>query len=225
MARLRAWLRDTRDSFQFHLRRPDWSSVLSATLPFGDIAQSRFQELITQSQQYLEYGAGASTIYAAKLGVPLVTIESDESFLRAVEEKCTGPSRLDQRRPMTFIHGDIGATGPWGKPVLPFIARPRRWSNYPLAPWETFGPSFRADLILIDGRFRVACALAVVLKQPEGNWTLLVDDYLNRPEYQRIEEYADLVGMHGRMAEFVARSPVEASRISRALQTFSSDWR
>ena len=222
---LRAWLRDTRDSVRFHLHQPDWDSVLSDTLPFGDMAQSRFQDLIARSKQYLEYGAGASTIYAAKLGIPLVSIESDERFLRAVKEKCARPSLLGRRAPMTFIHGDIGATGPWGKPILPSLARPRRWSNYPMAPWETLGSSFRADLILIDGRFRVACALAVMLKQPEGHWTLLVDDYLDRPEYQCIEEYADLVNMHGRMAEFVARSSVNVSRISSSLQTFLTDWR
>jgi hypothetical protein len=46
---------------------------------------------------------------------------------------------------------------------------------------------YQPDLILIDGRFRVACGLAAALEAPDA--TVLVHDYTFRPDYQILEEF------------------------------------
>jgi hypothetical protein len=224
-SRLRVWARDTKDSAKFHLRPPVWDEVLGEELPFGADGEATFDSLIAGCSQYLEYGSGSSTFAVVRAGKRVVTVESDPRFLAAVERRCgkiqdgsAGPS-------MTFIHGDIGHTGPWGKPVMPWRSRPDAWRRYPLAPWAVLGPEFRADAVLVDGRFRVACALAVILQQPDTQWTMLVDDYVGRPEYEPITDYATLVGLHGRMAEFHPAERTSRAAVESAFEHFVSDWR
>lgn len=222
--RLRAWARDTRDSVVFHLNPPPWDEVLGEELPFGPDAEETFRGLLASCRQYLEYGAGSSTFAAARAGVALVSVESDPCFLEAVERRCrslTSAGAGEER----FLHGDIGRIGPWGKPVMPAVSRPGIWRRYPLAPWQSLGEDFRADLVLVDGRFRVACALAVIAHQPDTAWTLLVDDYVGRNEYRPIASFAELVALHGRMAQFRPRPGVPAAELSAAFARFTGDWR
>ena len=59
------------------------------------------------------------------------------------------------------------------------------------------------DLILIDGRFRVACALkAIKSLKHQDNWVIIVDDYLGREEYKIIEEFSNLDVVLGTTAFF-----------------------
>ena len=222
---LPSWVRDTKESLRFRLKPPVWDDVLSDELPFGTHGEAAFGLLVAGCTQYLEYGSGSSTFAVVRAGTRVVTVESDPRFLAAVERRCekiqdgsVGPS-------MTFIHGDIGRTGPWGKPVMPWRSRPDAWRRYPLAPWAVLGSDFRADAVLVDGRFRVACALAVILHQPDTQWTMLVDDYVGRPEYEPITDYATLVGLHGRMAEFRPAESASRAAVESAFEHFVSDWR
>jgi len=221
----REWARQTWEAARFRLSPPNWDSVLTDELAFGDSGVVAFQHFLADASSYLEFGAGASTFEAARAGVPVVTVESDAAFLRAVEARSRAVISDDGASCMTFVHADIGATGPWGKPILPLIPRPKQWRNYPMAPWDFVGPDYRADAILVDGRFRVACALAVVLHQPDSQWHMLVDDYEGRIHYEAIEEFARLEGRHGRMALFRPKSHVDSQSLQQALQHFISDWR
>jgi hypothetical protein len=48
----------------------------------------------------------------------------------------------------------------------------------------------RLDLVLIDGRFRVACALEAVLRCSPDT-TLVIHDFWNRPVYHGLLPYLD----------------------------------
>ena len=221
----RSSLGTVKEALAFRLRRPNWDDLLTEDLPFGEDAESRFRDLVGNSQSYLEFGSGASTLFAAQNVGEVTTVESDPRFLDAVVRRAqslVSSSRLDH---LNFLNGNIGGTGPWGKPIWPSIARPHRWSRYPLAPWDAMGADLRPDVVLVDGRFRVACALALITRQPEGQWTLLVDDYSERPEYGPIAEFAQLEGLHGRMAEFHPKKDAGTDSAAKALAHFLSDWR
>ena len=223
-ARLRAWASDSRDSAVFHLHPPKWDEVLSEKLPFGLDGEAAFRSYLASCHQYLEYGAGSSTLAAARAGVSLVSVESDSTFLSAVERRCRSlaPSGAGKE---VFVHGNIGPIGPWGKPVVPAVSRPGIWRRYPMAPWQVVGEDFRADFILVDGRFRVACALAVIAHQPDTSWTLLVDDYVGRDHYGALTHFAELVNLHGRMAEFRPKPGIGPANVRSALERSISDWR
>ena len=119
-----------------------------------------FAERLAVAGSYLEFGSGGSTVLAAKVGVPFVSVESDRYFLRAVRRKLTDTGRLDPDS-QTLLHVDIGLTEAWGAPLMhtPTPERVARWRRYPRAPWIALARLPGPHLVLIDGRFRVACAL------------------------------------------------------------------
>jgi hypothetical protein len=185
-----------------------------------------FRQLVSGAQNYLEYGSGGSTLMAHRYVRNLVSVESDRRFLRAVQR------RLERQEPAaetTLIHVNIGITEHWGKPVFtkPTSRRLRRWRDYARAPWNFFrSHSLEPDLILIDGRFRVACALESLLNlSPENPCRILVDDYASRPEYQAVEQVADLVEMKGRMAVFAKRPDMDRERCKILVERHYADFR
>jgi hypothetical protein len=159
---------------------------------------------------YLEYGSGGSTVMAARIGVPIIhSIESDEAFLSAVLEKAL------KANPSADIHAhyvDIGPTLDFGVPADSCSAA--RWPLYCIGAWESLlkadnGP----ELILIDGRFRVACFLASIWFAKPGT-CILFDDYFDREEYHVVEKYLAPIERAGRMARF----EVSANLLSKYIQ-------
>ena len=59
----------------------------------------------------------------------------------------------------------------------------------------------KADVILIDGRFRVACFLFSLINAKEGS-ILILDDYVNRSHYHVVEEVLEVHKYCGRQAVF-----------------------
>jgi hypothetical protein len=83
---------------------------------------------------------------------------------------------------LRFLIADIGPTGGWGYPRD--TSKIHLWPNYALCPY-LYG--YSPDLILVDGRFRVACSLAAALQVPEA--TVLIHDYRGRCHYHIIERF------------------------------------
>jgi hypothetical protein len=160
-----------------------------------------FRDLLRGCGAYLEYGSGGSTVLAARLGKPFVTVETDPHFLRRVREK-VGALRPDQH----LLHADIGLTREWGFPVFgkcPTRRELEAWRGYAEEPWRHVDPANGPDLVLVDGRFRVAAALTSLLHlRDRPDATLLLDDYLARPHYRTIERFARLVETRDHMALF-----------------------
>lgn len=180
-----------------------------------------FTERLRQSNSYLEYGSGGSTLQAARLGKEFVAVEGDPFYLRAVRKRI-----LDDCDEISgdLVYANIGLTGKWGYPLLktPTATRLRRWKDYAEKPWR-FVKSV-PDLILIDGRFRVHCALYSIGKTRNRNVEILVDDYAQRDQYREIEKFADLVQMHGRMAAFKPKL-FDIAHLHSSIAKFSSDYR
>jgi hypothetical protein len=177
-----------------------------------------FRELITSCTGYLEYGTGGSTVLAHALKKPFVAIDSDRHFLADVGRKL-GPLSPQQH----LLHADVGVTGPWGVPVCSRPTAPRlaRWRSYAELPWQRALPG--TDLVLVDGRFRVACALASLRHLTKSSDVLLVDDYAERPEYWVVEKFARLERMVGRMAVF-RPMPHDVGQRERAFEHFAQDY-
>lgn len=153
------------------------------------------EEAIRGARLYVEFGAGGSTIVADRLAVKTVTVESDRFYAATIRAAMTGSS-------VTILTPNIGVTGPWGWPLFqkPTSRRIKRWWRYVEAPFALGTP----DLVLVDGRFRVACALesarrAQIAKVPA---TIVFDDYETRPQYKSVERHLGAPEMVGRAAVF-----------------------
>jgi hypothetical protein len=157
-------------------------------------AARRFAAQLRTSSFYLEYGSGGSTILADRLGVRTVSVESDRFYAKAVRKSLAPESSVQ------LVVADIGPTRDLGRPLF---RRPEHWKRYVRAPFCCFGQDF-PDFILIDGRFRVACALEVARRAHLNRSTslLMVDDYDARPHYHILEKYLGSADIVGRAAFF-----------------------
>jgi hypothetical protein len=162
-----------------------------------------FVDALQRADSYLEFGAGGSTYLAAAAGKQFVSVESDRYFLDKLRGRIEADGLFDPDF-QEYRNADIGLTREWGYPVRPPTMMPRgRLAAYSAFPADAFAGSFCPELVLVDGRFRVACALkALRALAGRSGWTLLFDDYAARGRYHVVEEFGELVGMVGRMAIF-----------------------
>ena len=194
------------DSVAAHVTE-DWSAGTIPSLPHMEPEGiALLGEHLTGIRVFLEYGSGGSSLMVAQAGVKSIySVDTDKQFLKAVRQRL-----LDEgipRRRYIPIYVDIGATKEWGRPVDESHARD--WPAYCTAPWEKLlKTGERPDLVLIDGRFRVASFLITMLMAPPG-CVILFDDYGDRPEYHVVERYLQPARLAGRMAEFVVEPVAE----------------
>ena len=153
-----------------------------------------FLDTLKGAKLYLEYGTGGTTYQAAKAGVDFIATDSDPYFLKSVRKRIEADG-LAKPTGQTFRHVDIGYTGPWGYPVDPWgnpLSNPspqrlQKFRQYSDPPAECLDAGRKPDLVLVDGRFRVACVLKALRNlRNETGWTVAMDDYDYRPHYQEV---------------------------------------
>ena len=144
----------------------------------------------------LEYGSGGSTRIASQMpGKLIFTVESDLQWALDLEKEIQASDPVSR---VIFYPVDIGEVGPWGRPLSE--KEWRKFHRYPLAIWDE--PFFRhPDVVLIDGRMRVAC-LATLLLRIERPVTVLFDDYRVRSLYHEIERVVQPKQLIGTLAHF-----------------------
>ena len=79
------------------------------------------------------------------------------------------------------------------------------------------------DVILIDGRFRVASAAASMLRAPAAR--ILFDDYTDRPFYWAVDAIGDRVAQAGRMVEFGRKASTTDGDLHLVVEAYAADWR
>lgn len=147
---------------------------------------------------YLEFGMGGSTVLAARLGVP--NVFAVDSSLDWVNHVTSQISRVNLAGRVKLLHADLGETGEWGYPKS--NDRVENWPSYYSGPWRAVrAAGVQPDLVLVDGRFRVACFLYSLLNMKKGG-VILWDDYTNRPEYHSVERFLRPVATHDELAVF-----------------------
>lgn len=187
-----------------------------------DESKAIFLSMLVNSRSYLEYGSGGSTVLAARLNKPFVCVETNRRFLAAVRRKIgkAGPNQH-------LLHGNIGWTQEYGEPIFktPRADRRKRWKTYAEMPWRYVARELQPDLVMVDGRFRVAAALTScvhLVSAPESS--IVVDDYVMRDYYHVLEQHARLVKIAGRMAIFQP-PPTCSPAILEAIDQYALDWR
>lgn len=180
----------------------------------------RLIERLETAQCLLEYGAGGSTVLAARLGVStILSVESDAGFLEMTFEQAR---KVNQGAKLVSHPVDIGPTGDWGRPTD--RSKVDLWPLYCSSIWSRIKADGldQPDLILVDGRFRVACFLASMAFAKAGT-CILFDDYMDRPHYHVAEKHFEKVGNAGRMAEFIVPEAVDTQSFLSDLLAFSTN--
>lgn len=128
------------------------------------------------TRHYAEYGAGGSTVVAATIPTleSILSIESDPDFAQAIR----------QLAPYAEVRTiDVGPIREYGHPRD--TSKKANWPTYSAQDLGT------PDLVLVDGRWRVACICHVLRSYPTAK--LLVHDFMNRPEYHPVLSFCDIV--------------------------------
>ncbi|VXA86099.1 conserved hypothetical protein [Acinetobacter sp. 8I-beige] len=154
-----------------------------------------FKKYIQDCRVYGEYGCGLSTNYVLKnTNCFVIATDSSSEWVELVEKRANFSKKLD----INYI--DVGVVGDWGRPID--YKKRENFKDYTDQLW---GRNLKPDLVLIDGRFRVACFLTCLLKAPIGT-VIIFDDYINRPQYHIVESFACLTEFSGRQAVFIKQA-------------------
>jgi hypothetical protein len=164
---------------------------------------------INSATKFLEFGAGASTLYAAS--VPSIKqIDSVESSAEFVNERLKPnpviSDALSAGR-LLFHIIDIGKTYRWGYPMS--FCKKHLWPDYSL---RIFGQKSEHDLVLIDGRFRVACTLNTILNTPE-HCKILIHDFWNRPQYHIVLDFLETHAEVDTLGVFTKRPGIDPRQV------------
>lgn len=158
-------------------------------IALSDREQEFFIKQIKLSKQYLEFGSGGSTFLTlANTEAKIFSVESDNGWLDFLKEWDFINAGILENR-LNFINIDIGKTGAWGK--LVDDSGRNQYPQYSLKVFDLYADQ-EFDTVFIDGRFRVACALAVILNC-QKSVKIIMHDYTNRSEYFVVERFLEKI--------------------------------
>jgi len=214
---MRMSLRDFKSHARFCFPRSIPSISEDATeLPLAVI--NFLKQNLGPDKTFLEYGSGSSTTIVSSFGTKVFSVESDPKYFAAIRNL---PN-------VTAVKVDFGIVGPYGTPIFhPFRKMKRQWGeSYSNLAWNLYS-DLSVDLVLIDGRYRVACALSVILRNCNRDYLILIDDYVSRKEYHIFNEFAPLIEvLDNRLAVFqVTGTNIEREKIYKILEGAYLDLR
>jgi hypothetical protein len=178
--------------------------------------KSLFELAVSRATNYLEFGSGGSTCYAStRLSGRIVTVDSSTEWLANVAKWCADVGGREART----IHADIGPTGKWGYPTDPETRE--RWPAYHAKVWESEDAA-AFDTFMVDGRFRVACCLQILLRcRPDAQ--IMIHDFGSRAQYHVVRQFADTVEEAEDLTVFRPWSRLNRKRLKAALQEHQYD--
>ena len=154
-----------------------------------------FKKHIKTAKKYGEFGVGKTTNWVFKnTNCSIICVDSSKEWIQVVKNNISNRNSLDR---INFKWFDLGEIGDWGTPLS--YNKHVNISKYINSIWTT---NCHPDLVLIDGRFRVACFLNTLLKSEVGT-KIIFDDYTNRKYYHIIEDIIKPVEKYKRQALFI----------------------
>ena len=181
------------------------------TTPLFEGDDRLFRQELAACRVYGEYGCGSSTIWVAHhSNARILAVDSSPAWIAKVRK-----ATADQSERISIKAIDLGELGDWGYPTT--YRHRHHFRNYVHSPWQH--GAVKPDLVLIDGRFRVACFLHSLLAAAPGT-SILFDDYTNRPHYHLVEEFCPIEQTEGRQALFRVPEELDREAIGRELEGF-----
>jgi hypothetical protein len=131
------------------------------------------QRALPPNASVLEFGGGGSTLWLHDLGADVTCVEHDPDWLERLQKALPADVRLVLREPQAT--GSIQSARP----------QDSYFDEYVAVACDI--PDGSLDLVIIDGRARVACGMAAALKVKPGGLLLLDDS--TRPDYAGLLEH------------------------------------
>ena len=145
-----------------------------------------FTSVVTNpySKKYLEYGCRGSTeIVAKKTKMSIVSVDSSTEWPCKVERRV---GSLGWQDDFTVVHVKIGKLREWGHPTYRKFMH--AWPDYSGVSENHTD----ADIVFVDGRFRMACILQIILSAT-NNPTIVVHDFWDKSGYHEVLPFLHVV--------------------------------
>ncbi|MBZ0166753.1 MAG: hypothetical protein K8I00_08085 [Candidatus Omnitrophica bacterium] len=175
-----------------------------------------FRSYVDASTNYLEFGSGESTVYAAGTA-GIISIDSVESSAEFINDYLETRPEIQKARTagrLKFHMVDIGPTVKWGYPKDD--TKKHLWPNYCS---KVFSRKSSHDLVFVDGRFRIACTLNSILHTPD-NCTIMIHDFWNRPEYHGVLKFLNVKDRTDTLGVFTKKKPVNPAKLKPLIQEY-----
>ena len=145
-----------------------------------------FYKYLDKANNYFEYGSGGSTYQASMREniKSIYSVESDIEWYNKMKKIITKPN-------INYIYNNMDTQpNSWGYPGKNATREQKiNYSNQIIKLSQEQKNSI--DLVLIDGRFRVACCLKCY-DVINNNCVIVFDDFLNRPQYYIVLKYFNI---------------------------------
>jgi hypothetical protein len=196
-------------------------------------------QYLRNARRYLEWGSGGSTAFAAwfmqQQGSTLMSmdsVESSKSWIQLLLNQSVvlrHESAIEKKR-LTFHTPDLGRVGEWERP-LDWMARSKEVrETQSRSYYLSEGLSCCFDLILVDGRFRLACLLQALTLAHNDTVVLLHDVATGRGYHRVTSAWYDLHHHSGTMAVLrpkagsIAAAQARAPMFETALRRVRDDF-
>ena len=177
--------------------------------PLFDGDDYLFKSYLKNCNIYFEYGVGDSTIWVLEnTSSRIISVDTDKKWIDKIDI-----SKYKKRIDINWIN--LGDLGNWGRPESYKFRK--YFKDYINNVWK-FG--LKADVILIDGRFRVACFLFSLINSKKDS-IIIFDDYINRPHYHVVEEVIQIHENFGRQAIFRVPATFNKKLAKKLLNNFT----
>lgn len=163
---------------------------------FVEADKLMFYSYLDNSENYFEYGSGGST-YQALIRDNIKSIYSVESDIDWYNKVNNNTNLNHELKKFNYIYNDMN-TKPnnWGYPGKnATIEQKVKYSNQFNMSLDDDSKK-KIDLILIDGRFRVACCLKLY-NNISMDCLIAFDDFLNRKYYHVVLNFFDIINKTG----------------------------
>lgn len=179
-----------------------------------------FDNAIKDSRHYLEFGLGGSTIRAIqKSNANVYAVESCPDWIASMRQYKILRSSENHR--LHIFHVDIGPTRKWG-----FPEQDNNKDNFEQYSASIFQSMDRKliDLALVDGRFRVACTLKIILECHENKGLrILIHDFWNREQYHILLKYLHTVNRANSIGLFSIKEDVDLEMVEKDYQEYKQN--
>lgn len=170
-----------------------WNQQLSrpADYPFvmHEEEKTLLKKYLSHSKNYLEFGLGGSTIFALiKTSVNVISVDTNQEWISFIKKYRIIRNNLNKRLQIFYVN--IGPTVNWGFPQSDEFRE--KFPDFSSLIFSKINCK-DIDVILVDGRFRIACALqSIIHGHVNKNLSILIHDYSFREEYKILEEFLNL---------------------------------
>ncbi|MBR7800123.1 DUF2750 domain-containing protein [Undibacterium fentianense] len=179
-----------------------------------------FEGLAATSRYYLEFGMGGSTLHMIRhSNAQIYSVESSEEWIEQMRRYQVLREAESSR--LRIVGVDIGPVGKWGYPVSTEYQ-----NNYPAYSEQVYRilDCTQLDLALIDGRFRVACVLKLVMQCGAGHPVkIVIHDFWNRPQYHDVLRYLDVIAKADTLGVFSIKKEIDSQALARDYVQFAAN--